>query len=53
MKTICCQCKVLIKDDGKADGQVSHGLCQIHAKEANDELDKMIAAQKKKGDNKL
>lgn len=48
MKTICCKCKVLIKDDGKPDGQISHGFCLSCGEIENKKLDKLIAEQNRK-----
>ena len=43
MKTLCCVCGIVYKDDGKPDGLKSHGYCPVHFEKANAELDIELA----------
>lgn len=39
MKTVCCVCKVKIRDDKKKDGLISHGYCEKCSEVENRKMD--------------
>lgn len=49
MTTICSWCEAagaitLLGDDGVADGRTSHGICDVHARSFERELDDTLDA---------
>ena len=48
MKTVCSVCGKVVKDDGRVDGLISHGVCEECFPEYREEMRKEIEEYKRR-----